>query len=253
MTGVASGLASEGYHVFTYSIANFPTFRCAEQIRNDIAYHRLPVTIVSVGGGLAYGNLGYSHHAIQDLALMRSFPGLTLACPGDPAETREAIQFLTNYPHPSYLRLGKAGEPDVHSEKVNLAPNRLVPLRMTGGRNLILTTGATLKLASDTLALCAHTNYDLASLPLWSEAGKSELVTQLRQYRKIVTVEDHLYAGGFGSFVREALDAGDVNIQVKSVALSSAVCGEVANQEELNRIGGLSIESILSALQERKE
>ena len=70
MTGIAAGLASEGYHVFTYSIANFPTFRCAEQIRNDIDYHNLPVTIVSVGGGLAYGNLGYSHHAIQDLSLI---------------------------------------------------------------------------------------------------------------------------------------------------------------------------------------
>src|SRR5947208_16901085 len=65
MTGVAAGLASEGYHVFTYSIANFPTFRCLEQIRNDICYHRLPVTVVSVGAGMAYGNLGYSHHAVQ--------------------------------------------------------------------------------------------------------------------------------------------------------------------------------------------
>ena len=70
MTGLAAGLASEGYHVFTYSIANFPTFRCAEQIRNDIAYHGLPVTVVSVGGGLAYGSLGYSHHAVQDLSLI---------------------------------------------------------------------------------------------------------------------------------------------------------------------------------------
>ena len=66
MTGIAAGLATEGYHVFTYSIANFPTFRCAEQIRNDIDYHNLPVTVVAVGGGVAYGNLGYSHHAIQD-------------------------------------------------------------------------------------------------------------------------------------------------------------------------------------------
>src|ERR1043165_2424780 len=83
MTGVAAGLASEGYHVFTYSIGNFPTLRCLEQIRNDVCYHELPVTVVAVGGGLAYGNLGYSHHAVQDLAVMRSLPRLTILAPAD--------------------------------------------------------------------------------------------------------------------------------------------------------------------------
>src|SRR5690242_12509930 len=76
MTGIAAGLASEGFHVFTYSIANFPTLRCLEQIRNDVCYHRFPVTIVAVGAGLAYGNLGYSHHAVQDIGIMRSLPEL---------------------------------------------------------------------------------------------------------------------------------------------------------------------------------
>ena len=89
MTGVAAGLASEGWHVFTYSIANFPTLRCFEQIRNDIAYHKLPVTVVAVGAGLAYGSLGYSHHAVQDIAVMRTLPELTLLSPADPGETRE--------------------------------------------------------------------------------------------------------------------------------------------------------------------
>ena len=94
MTGVAAGLASEGYHVFTYSIANFPTIRCLEQIRNDVAYHRLPVTVVSVGAGLAYGNLGYSHHAVQDIAIMRTLPELTILSPADPGEAQESVQWL---------------------------------------------------------------------------------------------------------------------------------------------------------------
>ena len=78
MMGLAAGLASEGFHVFVYSIANFPTFRCAEQIRNDVDYHQLPVTVVAVGGGLAYGNMGYSHHAVQDYALMRTLPHMLI-------------------------------------------------------------------------------------------------------------------------------------------------------------------------------
>ncbi len=71
MTGIAAGLALEGFRPYTYSIGIFPTFRCAEQIRNDIDYHNLPVVICAIGSGVAYGNLGYSHHAIQDLSLMR--------------------------------------------------------------------------------------------------------------------------------------------------------------------------------------
>lgn len=94
MMGLCAGLASEGLHVFAYSIANFPLFRCAEQIRNDIDYHNLPVTIVSVGGGLSYGNLGYSHHAIQDYALIRSFPNMLIASPGDPMEVSSCLDFL---------------------------------------------------------------------------------------------------------------------------------------------------------------
>ena len=109
MMGLAAGMASEGYHVFVYSIANFPTFRCAEQTPNDVDYHRLPVTVVAVGGGLAYGNLGYSHHAVQDYALMRLFPNMLIAAPGDTMEVRACLRHLTSYPQPSYIRLGKAG------------------------------------------------------------------------------------------------------------------------------------------------
>ena len=78
MMGMSAGIASEKFQVFAYSIANFSTFRCAEQIRNDVDYHNLSVTIVSVGSGLSYGNLGYTHHALQDYALMRSFPNMLI-------------------------------------------------------------------------------------------------------------------------------------------------------------------------------
>lgn len=114
MTGLAASMASEGYYVFTYLIANFQTFRCAEHIRNDVAYHQLPVTVVSVGGGLAYGSLGYSHHAVQDYALLGSYQNVLIAAPGDPMETRACMRYLVGNPGSSYLRLGKAGESNFH-------------------------------------------------------------------------------------------------------------------------------------------
>jgi transketolase len=255
MTGMAAGLASEGYHVFTYSIANFPTFRCAEQIRNDIAYHNLPVTVVSVGGGFAYGSLGYSHHAVQDMALLRTFPGLLIAAPGDPVETRSVLRYLSGTPQPSYLRLGKAGEPLIHLCEFEVLPGKLVfsPDGNPAAKNLIITTGATLKLASEALAETKASDWRIASLPLWSSRYNEELSTQLKNYAKIITVEDHLRAGGFGSFIRETLDEFGLAPQIRSVALSEAACGYVASQQTLNTIGGVSVEILGLLLQSTAE
>ena len=104
MTGIAAGLALEDYKVFTYSIANFNTLRCVEQIRNDICYHNLDVTVVSVGGGLSYGSLGYSHHAIQDIAIMGSMPNISLLLPGDPIETKWCVEYACRNNNPKLRR-----------------------------------------------------------------------------------------------------------------------------------------------------
>ena len=113
MTSLAAGLASEGYHVFTYSIANFPTLRCLEQIRNDVAYHRLPVTVVAVGAGFAYGNLGYSHHAVQDIAILRTLPGMTIL---SPAHQRRGVRAMARGKSPPLLSAGgQAGVPNLHA------------------------------------------------------------------------------------------------------------------------------------------
>lgn len=245
MTGLAAGLASEGYHVFTYSIGNFPTLRCAEQIRNDIAYHKLPVTVVSVGGGLAYGNLGYSHHAVQDMALMRSFPNMLIAAPGDPYETRACVKYLTDYPQASYLRLGKAGEPIVHKNQVNVSPGELIFIQSKPRpKKLILTTGATLKLASDAIQQIITKDWVVASLPLWSEALKPQIAERICQFTDILTIENHLQAGGFGSYIRETI--GDTNWcgGLRSIALNVDVCGKVASETSLNQIGGLNLERV---------
>lgn len=113
MMSIAAGLAKSGLKPFVYSIANFPTFRCLEQIRNDVCYHNLPVTIVSVGGGLGYGTLGYTHHGIEDLAVMRSLPNIQVFSPADPIEVKEVLNKSIESLKPSYIRLGKNGEPKI--------------------------------------------------------------------------------------------------------------------------------------------
>lgn len=242
MMGLAAGMASEGYHVFTYSIANFPTFRCAEQIRNDVDYHNLPVTVVSVGGGLAYGALGYSHHAVQDYALMRTMPNMLIGAPGDPLEVRAIMQYLIANPGPSYLRLGKAGEPNLHGDIPNIYPGSMLNLRTNKEtKKLLLTTGATLELG---LSAKEQSEFSVKSIPLWGMGYKENIAKEIEGFEEILVIEDHLVDGGFGSWILEALSVYSTlkvnQPKVSLVALDPKVTSAVGRQETLNALGGLS-------------
>jgi transketolase len=236
MTGLAAGMASEGYHVFTYSIANFPTFRCAEQIRNDVDHHRLPVTIVAVGGGVAYGALGYSHHAVQDYALMRTMPNMTLAAPGDPMETRACLNWLVANPGPSYLRLGKAGEPRFHETMPTVSPGAWVRVREGEEASVMLSTGGALG-----AALARAGDQAVYSLPIWGMASKVQQPAQLARHTLVTTFEDHLADGGFGSWLLESVAGTETAARIRPIALSSDICNQVGSQATLNRVGGLAL------------
>ena len=247
MMGLAAGLASEGFHVFVYSIANFPTFRCAEQIRNDVDYHNLPVTVVAVGGGLAYGNLGYSHHAVQDYALMRVMPNMIISAPGDPMEVRACMRYIINNPQPSYLRLGKAGEPCIHAEVPEVSPGKWLHVREgEKSRKTYLTTGATLELVNKLVTTNPDLkDWSLYSMPLWSMRVKAMQERQIKNFSTIVTVEDHLIDGGFGSWLLESV-VSQPNLlpRIKIKSLDPKVCGMVAKQSTLNAEGGLTAEAL---------
>jgi transketolase len=246
MMGLAAGMASEGYHPFVYSIANFPLFRCAEQIRNDVDYHRLPVTIVAVGGGLAYGNLGYSHHAIQDYGLLRLMPSMLIAAPGDAMEARACLRYLVRHPQPSYLRLGKAGEPVFHASVPEVAPGQWLQLDAGAhgpGGPTLLTTGAALALAHGWRATGPYAGHALHSLPLWGLAHKPRQAEQVAACRAVTTVEDHLADAGFGSWLREAVAHEPALMgRIANKALQPAVCEHVGSQASLNALGGLTPE-----------
>jgi transketolase len=242
MMGMAAGLASEGFRVFAYSIANFPTFRCAEQVRNDIAYHGLPVTIVSVGGGLVYGNMGYSHHAVQDYALMRVLPGMQILAPGDPREVELCLDMSLDYQGPSYLRLGTPGTPEIHAGVPQGTPGSWI--HVAGDQkspHVLLTTGGTLALAKTWLDLPEYEGYALYSVPCWGMGIDGESVKHVRERERIVTLEDHLFEAGFGSWVLESLSRIDPaqcsKLTIK--ALSSDVAELVATEGALRKAGGL--------------
>jgi len=234
MTGLAAGMASEGYHVFTYSIANFPTFRCAEQIRNDIDYHNLPVTVVVVGGGVAYGSMGYSHHAVQDYALIRTMPNMLIAAPGDPLETKACLNYLVKNPQPSYLRLGRNGEVNFNLDSPSVEPGHWNLIKKSSNPDnkiAIVTTGAVLNRA---MQINEELDYDVYSMPLWGMKYKEQQLENILSYDSVITIEDHLLDAGFGSWMLESLsNQPHERSKIRSYGLSSDVCGMVGKEDTL--------------------
>ena len=240
MAGLAAGLALRGFHVFIYSIANFPTFRCAEQIRNDIDYHNLPVTIVSVGAGLGYGNLGYSHHAIQDYALIRSFPNTLIASPSNNQEVEGVMSYLINKPQPSYLRLDKSLELNSNKRISKIYPGKWIYYKnKSTNKNVIISTGSVFKNCERLSA--KNNDHDWATLPMWGMKFKNQQIKNLKKYKKVITVENHLQDGGFGSWLSESLTQkqNDIKTKIISKFLDKKVIGKVGSENYLNSRYGL--------------
>lgn len=236
MMGIAAGLAHQGFHVFVYSIANFPTFRCAEQIRNDIDYHNLHVTIVSVGAGLSYGNLGYSHHAIQDYGLIRSFPKMVICSPLDNKELKGCLNYLFKYPKPSYLRLDKSLNENFSNKFFSLKPGKWQFYKKNKTKNIIISTGSVIEFVRNFLK--KYNNYNYCTIPIWGMKFKKFQSKNLLKYDRIITLEDHLLDCGFGSWLMESLSLKknqNSKIQIISKSISSEVIGKVGNQKFLNK------------------
>jgi len=208
MMGVAAGLADVGKTVFTYSIANFPTLRCLEQIRNDVCYHGYPVRVVAVGGGFTYASQGYTHHGVEDIGVMRALPGMVVIAPGDPLEAACATKALCTLPGPAYLRLGKAGEPKVHAGPIDFAIGKAVEAR-AGGDVTLVSTGGMLVHAMQTAEALARDGVSARVLsmhtvkPLDAEAIRRALA----ETRAVVTVEEHNVASGLGAAVAQVVAA----------------------------------------------
>ena len=207
MTGIAAALAHMGKIVFTYSIANFPTLRCFEQIRNDVCYHKAPVRIVAVGGGLVYSTQGYTHHGIEDIGVMRTLPGMIVIAPGDPIEAAAATRALCADIGPAYLRLGKAGEPVVHSGPIDFAIGRALRLR-EGEDVTLISTGGTLRYTvecAENLRQHHQVHARVLSMHTVKPIDRDAVISAAIETGCIVTVEEHSVSCGLGAVVGDLL------------------------------------------------
>jgi transketolase len=252
MTGIAVGMALSGRICCTYSIANFPTLRCLEQIRNDICYHDANVKVVSVGGGFAYGAMSVTHHAMEDLGVMRCLPNLMVIAPGDPVETRAATRAIVAHKGPVYLRLGKAGEPTVHPGEISFQIGKAIRCREGDDVTLISTGGmlwtavqAAEKLAADgiqTRVLSMHT-----LKPLDEEA----VLVAARTTGAVLTLEEHSIVGGLGSAVAELFaEQLDLKVAFKRLGVPNAFSPHIGAQDYMLAKYALSPEGVAQSVME---
>ena len=246
MAGVAAGLAMAGKIVFTYSIGNFPTLRCLEQIRNDICYHDANVIVVSVGGGFSYGALGMTHHATEDIAIMRAIPGMKVIAPGDPLETVAATRAVAEGIGPVYLRLGRAGEPVVHRGHLDWTLGKGVTVRE--GKDLtLISTGAMLATTVTVAESLARDGFQarVLSMHTISPLDDEAVLSAARESGMIFTIEEHSIVGGLGGAVSEVLAESNLpQVSFRRFGVPSTFGKEVGSQDYLRALFGLDAESI---------
>jgi len=231
MVGIAAGLALSGKRVALYSIANFPTLRCLEQLRNDVCYHDLPVTVISVGGGLAYGAQGYTHHGLEDLGIMASLPNMAVTCPADPHEAEELLPQLMDRRGPAYLRLGRAGEPVIHDAGTPVKLGKAITLR-EGSDVALLATGPILGralAAADELA-SEGISASVVSFPAVTPLDTECITALAASHRALVTIEEHSADGGFGSRVADLLMEAGSPVRFAKWGTTPALRGKVGSQ-----------------------
>ena len=251
MMGMAAGLASAGYKVYVYSIGNFPVFRCLEQIRNDICYEELDVSIVSIGAGLSYGTLGYSHHAIDDIGVMRALPGMTIYSPADPIETRRCLRESVSLKTPKYFRLGKSGEPEIFNQKPTEFPNWT---RLTFGNDLlILSTGSVTNEAikADALLQTMGIEVSVVAIPILKPLAFNEDL--LGQFDNVLVLEEHSQSGGLGTIIAEQLAMNGIRTNLVKLGLPDQVHHELGSQAHLRTFFNLDAQGIVETVKEMLE
>jgi len=248
MIGVAAGLALSGKTAFVYSIANFPVMRCLEQIRNDVCYHDLSVKVVAVGGGMSYGPAGYTHHALEDLAVMRALPNMTVVAPADPVETRLATRAVAASEGPCYLRLGKAGEPVVHREEPEFRLGKAIVLRR-GTDVTLMSTGGMLKASVEAAAMLADggVSASVVSMPTVKPLDAQAVEEAARSSSLLCVVEEHGEEGGLTDAVARCLASAAPARACRMLALNLGTLGadgSLGSQSYLNALAGLTAAGI---------
>jgi len=249
MIGTAAGLALSGKIPYIFSIATFPIMRGLEQIRNDICYQNLNVKIIGVGASLTYSLYGATHQAIDDVAMTRALPNMVVISPGDPIETKLAVEFSAKHQGPVYIRIAAKGEPNIHSREPKFELGK--GILMNKGKDLTLfVTGNMLASAKEITQelIKRDISVRLISLPFIKPIDKQIILKAARETRAIFTFEEHNIIGGLGSAVAEILAEANINVYFKRIALPDAFPSEIGSWSYLRELYSLSPQKVVQTI-----
>lgn len=251
MAGIAAGIALSGKTVFIYSIGNFPTLRCLEQLRNDVCYHGADVKVVAVGAGYAYGSQGYTHHALEDAGIMSMLPGIEVFVPCDPVEVRAATRLIAGSGKPSYLRLSRQGEPNLGAAVTDLRKPRV----LRDGRDVVILASGpiasrALEAADELVSRGKDTGVvSVSCLKPLDEVAVREAV---RDASLIVTLEEHVLRGGLFSLVASAFAGDTVRPPIVGIGIpeQGGKISQAGSREALLDAAGLSAQAIVARIEQ---
>lgn len=251
MIGMCAGMALRGLRPFAYTIATFTLFRPFEFVRDDLCYHNLPVTIVGIGGGVTYSTLGGTHHAQEDVAIASAIPNMAVIAPCDPAETTAATLWCTKQERgPVYLRLGKAGEPDLTSKAAE--PFEFGKIRyLQRGKNVcIMGYGPTLKLGKDLAAKfeAQGKSVSLVSVHTVKPIDKEGVAAALKSHEQVIVIEEMMPHGGLGSRVKEIAWDTHAPCRLDAFSLRDDFIHNYGSHGDLLAAHGLDLKTISSAV-----
>lgn len=249
MAGIATGLAQVGFVPFIYSIATFTSMRCYEQVRNGALLHHLPVRVIGIGGGFAYGHAGPTHYALEDLTIARTQPGMTVLAPADPAQTRTMVSATAGIPGPVYIRVGKGGNPAVPGLDGRFELNRPEIVR-PGTDVLLLTCGAITHEALRAAEILSEVGISAAVAVLAHIAFQPSepLVELLRQFRSVLTLEEGYAAGGLGSLAAEAIAQNSLACRLHIRGVAATFSGMSGSERYMREHAQIDAESVAGAV-----
>lgn len=241
MIGVAAGLAMDGFHPFAYSIAPFATLRCLEQIRDDLCYHDLPATVVGVGGGFSYGPNGPTHHALEDIAVMRTLPNMTVVCPGDPVEAELAVPATATHSGPVYLRLGRAGDPVVYEQRPDFKIGRAIKV-LEGTHCTLISTGGILPVVVQAAHMLRTFSIDAGVISMHTVKPLDSAVLEecCGRARPVFAIEEHGRTAGLASAISEWLVERQMSFPLVSLAARNQFAYRSGSQAFLRGQEGLT-------------
>ena len=251
MIGMCAGLALRGCTAFAYTIATFTIYRPFEQVRDDVCYQNLPVTLVGVGGGLTYSTLGGTHHAQEDVAVMSALPNMSIVAPCDPAETEAATWACALHDGPVYLRLGKAGEPDLTSEAKEPFEFGKIRMLKDGTDTCIVSYGPIMQMALEVASMIESARsrpVAVASAHTLKPLDVERVVELLRRFKTVVIVEEHSERGGLGAQVKQVAWEHGAESTVHTFGLKDEFIHDYGSHEDLMRAHGLDAETIAGSI-----